>query len=108
MATPYAAEDLLSLCHAQVGDVVYLAHQNYPLYKVVRRDDDDGAYAWSIEEVELNTSLPAPEAPTLTFAGSDGSYTLRYKVAAVDDNGKQSLASPAGECAGARHPSDWA
>ena len=26
IATPYAAQDLLSICHAQVGDVVYLAH----------------------------------------------------------------------------------
>ena len=106
MAT-YAAEDLLSLCHAQVGDVVYLAHQKYPLHKIVRRDASGGAYAWSLEQVELNTSLPAPAAPALTFAGSGGSYTLRCKVAAVDANGRQSLASPAGECSGARHPSDW-
>lgn len=107
MATPYAAEDLLSLCHAQVGDVVYLAHQKYPLHKIVRRDAADGNYTWSLEQVKLNTSLPAPAAPTLAFTGSSGSYTLRYKVAAVDANGRQSLASPAGECTGARHPSDW-
>ena len=107
MATPYAAEDLLSLCHAQVGDVVYLAHQKYPLHKIVRRDAPGGNYTWSLEQVKLNTSLPTPAAPTLAFTGSGGSYTLRYKVAAVDANGRQSLASPAGECTGARHPSDW-
>ena len=107
MATPYAAEDLLSLCHAQVGDVVYLAHQKYPLHKIVRRDAPGGNYTWSLEQVKLNTSLPAPAAPTLAFTGSGGSYTLGYKVAAVDANGRQSLASPAGECKGARHPSDW-
>ena len=107
IATPYAAQDLLSICHAQVGDVVYLAHPAYPLHKIVRRDAEGGSYAWSIEQVQLNTSLPAPAAPSLSFSGSGGSYTLRYKVAAVDANGRQSLPSPAGECASARHPSDW-
>lgn len=107
IATPYAAQDLLDICHAQVGDVVYLAHPSYPLHKIVRRDAEGGSYAWSIEEVQLNTSLPAPAAPDLSFTGSGGSYTLRYKVAAVDANGRQSLASPAGECPNARHPSDW-
>lgn len=107
IATPYAADDLLSICHAQVGDVVYLAHPAYPLHKVVRRDAEGGSYTWSIEQVQLNTSLPAPAAPGASFSGSGGSYTLRYKVAAVDANGRQSLASPAGECPNARHPSDW-
>ena len=107
IATPYAAQDLLSLCHAQVGDVVYLAHPAYPLHKIVRRDAEGGSYAWNIEQVQLNTSLPAPAAPGLSFSGSGGSYTLRYKVAAVDATGRQSLPSPAAECASARHPSDW-
>jgi len=105
--TPYAGKDLLSLYHAQVGDVVYLAHCNYPLHKVVRRDAEGGGYAWSLEQVVLNTSLAAPSTPSIVFSGSGGSYTLRYKVAAVDADGKQSLASMAGECANARHPSDW-
>ena len=53
------------------------------------------------------TGLDRLLAPSLSFSGSGGSYTLRYKVAAVDANGRQSLPSPAGECASARHPSDW-
>ena len=64
IATPYAAQDLLSICHAQVGDVVYLAHPAYPLHKIVRREAENGTYAWSIEKVQLNTSLPAPAVPT--------------------------------------------
>lgn len=107
IATPYAAHDLLAICHAQVGDVVYLAHQSYPLHKIVRRDAAGGSYAWSLEQVALNTSLAAPTAPSLSFTGSGGSYTLRYKVTAVDAEGRQSLPSPAGECPSARHPSDW-
>ncbi|MBE6442172.1 MAG: hypothetical protein E7022_07585 [Desulfovibrio desulfuricans] len=105
--TPYAARDLPALNHAQVGDMVYLAHQGYPLHKVVRRDAAGGGYAWSLEEVALNTSLPAPQAPSVSFSGSGGSYTLRYKVTAVDAKGRESLASAAGEAASARHPSDW-
>lgn len=107
--TPYAAQDLLEISHAQAGDVIYLAHRRYPLHKVVRRDAAGvpGGYAWSLEEVVLNTSLPAPATPSVAFAGSGGSYTLRYKVAAVDDKGRQSLPSPAGQGTGARHPSDW-
>lgn len=110
--TPYQAEHLLELSHAQMGDVVYLAHRSYPLHKVVRRDAEGGGYAWSLEEVALNTSLPAPTAPTVAFirGNSDDTaaleYTLRYKVVAVDANGKESLASPAGETLG-KHPSDW-
>ena len=109
IATPYAAEDLLEISHAQAGDVVYLAHRRYPLHKVVRRDagNASGGYAWSLEKVVLNTSLPAPAAPSIAFSGSGDSYTLRYKVAAVDDKGRQSLPSPAGQSTGARHPSDW-
>ena len=107
ISTPYAAQDILSISHAQVGDVVYLAHKNYPLHKVVRRDGISGTYVWSLEKVALNTSLPSPAVPTVNFEGSGGSYTLRYKVAAVDSSGRMSLASPAGECNGSRHPSDW-
>lgn len=108
--TPYAAEDLLEISHAQVGDVVYLAHRGHPLHKVVRREDPasgEGGYLWSLEPVILNTGLPAPAAPAVSFSGSGGSFTLRYKVAAVDKNGRQSLPSPVGEGRGARHPSDW-
>lgn len=108
---PYAETDLLGLSYAQVGDVVYLAHVNYPLHKVMRTGSP-GAYQWSIQQVALNTSLVAPGAPTVSFERNNPdddaelSYTLRYKVVAVDENGRESLASPAGETQG-KHPSDW-
>ena len=110
--TPYALEHLPALSHAQMGDVVYLAHKQYPLHKVTRRDAEGGGYAWALETVALNTSLPAPSAPAVSFArGNSGDsapleYTLRYKIVAVDENGKESLASSAGETIG-KHPSDW-
>ncbi len=112
--TPYAADELRDISCAQVGDTVYLAHSNHPLHKVVRRDapeeqaqSNGPAYAWSLEKVALNASLAAPQVPSVTFSGSSGSYTLRYKVAAVDAAGRESLPSPAGQCANGRHPSDW-
>lgn len=103
--TPYDADDLYSLSYAQVGDVVYLAHKNYPLHKVERRGTP-GAYTWNIVEVPLNTSLPAPEKPTVEFSGS-GDYPLRYKIVAVDANGLQSLPSEAGEDPNGKFPTDW-
>lgn len=111
VVTPYVEADLLGLSYAQVGDVVYLAHVNYPLHKVMRTGTA-GAYQWSIQEVALNTSLAAPGAPTVTFErnnpddSAELSYTLRYKVVAIDADGRESLASPAGETKG-KHPSDW-
>ncbi|WP_300710926.1 hypothetical protein [uncultured Desulfovibrio sp.] len=115
LETPYAADELLALSAAQVGDTVYLAHNAHPLHKLIRRDSlPEGlsgihchGYAWTLEQVALNTSLPAPAAPSVSFSGSGGSFSLRYRVAAVDASGNVSLASESGVCANARHPSDW-
>ena len=114
VATPYAAEDLHGLSHAQVGDVVYLAHPKHPLHKVVRRDAAQASsqagghpFAWSLEKVVFNATLAAPTGLSGSFSGSEGSFTLRYKVAAVDAQGRQSLPSAAVALSAARHPSDW-
>lgn len=124
LPTPYEARHLLEICAAQVGDTVYLAHTAYPLHKLVRSTDSEPesplpenairshGYRWTLEAVALNSSLPAPQAPSCTFVRGNNDddaglgYTLRYKIVAVDANGKQSLASEAGSCNG-KHPSDW-
>ena len=124
LSTPYEARHLLEICAAQVGDTVYLAHTAYPLHKLVRSTDSEPeaplpenairshGYRWTLEAVALNSSLPAPQAPGCTFVRGNNDddaglgYTLRYKIVAVDANGKQSLASEAGSCDG-KHPSDW-
>ncbi len=111
LSTPYKMADLYAVSHRQVGDVVYLAHRNYALAKVVR-SGTPGAYRWHYEAVQLNASLEPPQAPTVTFTRNnaedtaDLGYTLRYKIAAVDAKGKASLPSPAGEGEG-KHPADW-
>ena len=115
LSTPYTGGELLHLSSAQVGDTVYLAHNAHPLHKLIRRDSLPAGMSgirchgdvWTLEKVALNTSLAAPARPTVTFSGEGGSYTLRYRVAAVDSSGNISLASATGECANARHPSDW-
>jgi len=106
IVTPYLAADLLAISWAQVGDVVYLAHPKYALHKITRSESGTpGVYAWGIESVTLNQSIAAPAQPTVTFTSGTG-YTLRYKVVAVDEQGRHSLPSPAGEVNG-KHPSDW-
>ncbi|MDD2967181.1 MAG: hypothetical protein PHN64_06850 [Desulfovibrionaceae bacterium] len=105
-AAPYAAAHLEAISYAQVGDVLYLAHKSYPLHKIMRTGQAP-EYDWSVQAVVLNSSLPAPALPAVSFSGSAGSYTLRYTVVAVDAQGKESLPSPAGECPTGRHPSDW-
>lgn len=106
--TPYAAADLLRISWAQVGDVVYLAHPAYALHKIMRTNAEDGnGYQWSIGRVILNESIDAPAAPGVTFNGSGGSFTLRYKVVAVDADGRESLPSPSGQATNGKHPSDW-
>ena len=105
-ASPYSAAHLGAISYAQVGDVLYLAHKAYPLHKLTRTGQAPN-YVWSVQPVVLNSSLPAPALPTVSFSGSAGAYPLRYKVVAVDAQGKESLPSPAGECGTGRHPSDW-
>ncbi len=105
LSAPWKAEDLVLLSFAQVGDVVYFAHKKYPLHKLMRSGQGPD-YTWSVQEVVLNTSLEAPQKPSVSFHGTASGYTLRYKVVAVDAHGKESLASEAGTVS-AKHPSDW-
>lgn len=108
IATPYAADELLQLSWAQVGDIIYLAHPDHPLHKILRTTaENEEGYAWNIEKVILNESIAAPGTPAVSFHGEYGSFTLRYKVVAVDADGRESLASPAGAAGNGKHPSDW-
>ena len=109
IASPYKLDDVYQLSVAQVGDVVYLAHRDYPLRKLTR----SGAYPyeWALSEVALNQSLAAPAAPTATWHRGDGSsehenYTLNYVITALDADGVESVGSPVGGVKG-RYPTDW-
>lgn len=111
IASPYTPEDAYALSVAQVGDVVYLAHKRHPLRKLIRSGTAP-AYVWTLQDVVLNRSLAAPGTPTVAFVRDNGdddaalNYTLRYVITAVDADGVESLASPAGETVG-KYPTDW-
>jgi hypothetical protein len=103
VASPYAAEDLYGISYAQSGDVVYLAHPNYTLRKLTRSSHT----SWTLTEVTFTPAQAAPTAPTVTFTGTAGTFSLRYKIVAVDAQGRASVGSPAGADTDAKHPSDW-
>ncbi len=102
------------LSYAQVGDVIYLAHEDYPLYKFMRSGSASN-YSWQIEEVVFNTSLEPPQQVSAEFiSGSVQSgqivastnYELKYKVLAVDEKGISSIASQSASCLG-RYATEW-
>lgn len=110
IACPFAENDLYELSYAQVADIIYIAHKNYPLQKLTRSGEEP--YTWGIEEVAINSSIAAPNKPTVTWESGSGSgaapadYSLRYKVVSVDSYGVQSVPSEAGAVTG-RYPTEW-
>ena len=108
MASPYALEDVYALSVAQVGDVVYLAHNKYPLRKIIRSGQAPN-YQWTIIEVALNRSLFAPSGLSCQWHGEKkdtDKYQLNYCVSAVDEDGVESLPSAIGSVEG-KYPTDW-
>ena len=112
--SPYTAQEALEISYAQAGDAVYLAHAAHPLHKLTRSGSAP-AWVWKLGEVVFNSSLPAPAAPSAAWRSGPTSglsgvaaadTVLRYKISAVDENGKESLPSKVAMCAG-RYPSDW-
>ena len=81
--------------YAQVGDVVYLAHQRFSP-KCLKRIADDN---WVLEDVTFGTQTDrlganAPDGPFLASGGQvNNGEATRYDVAALDDDtGEESLA----------------
>ena len=105
LENPYALDDVYSISCAQVGDIIYMAHQKYALRKLTRSGSAPD-YEWALEEVALNQSIAAPSAPSVTWHGDSGSYPLSYVVTAVDEDGMESIGSPVGSANG-QYPTDW-
>jgi len=130
ISSPYSITEVPEISYAQVGDVVYLAHENHPLYKITRCGNI-GNYCWQLTNVALNQSLAIPinvsATPTYGMVcgccdwnSSVGCYNccycceytmntcscLGYKVSAVDCDGIESLPSDAC-CIMFRYPTDW-
>lgn len=117
----YPLSIIPQISYTQVGDVLYLAHIDYPFSKLTR--SGEYPYTWKLEEVVLNQSLEQPTITSLFATCGYQYYTcgsercccvydinktacLYYKVSAVDCNGVESLASC---CCGIhfRYPTDW-
>lgn len=78
--TPYKESDLDALSFAQSGDVMFIAHPNYPLHKLVRYSNTD----WRLTEVELTDGpyLPVNTGEiSLSPSGTAGSVTITASAA---------------------------
>lgn len=112
--TIYAGDDVKNISYAQVGDIVYLAHEDYSLHKILR--SGSSPYTWSIEEVVFNVSLDPPENVRATFNSgnydsddstvADADQTISYVICAVDSNYVSSIVSEIAETKG-RYATDW-
>jgi len=117
----YPLSVIPQISYAQVGDVLYLTHIDYPFSKLTR--SGEYPYTWELEEVILNQSLERPTTSGISAicgyqyytCGSERyccvydlnlTATLCYKVSAVDCSGVESLASDA-RCICFRYPTDW-
>lgn len=90
--SPYAAADLALLKFVQSADVMTLTHPDYPAYDLSRTSDT----SWTFTPVTLGSAIVAPAAPTVSITGGAANGFYAYKITAVDVNGQESVASPAG------------
>lgn len=121
LIVPYPLSIIPQISYTQVGDVLYLAHIDYPFSKLTR--SGEYPYEWKLEEVMLNQSIESPTITSITATCGCQYYTcgsdryscvyginqtacLYYKVSAVDCNGVESLASSAYGIT-FRYPTDW-
>lgn len=79
VTSDYAEADLYAIQRAQVQDVVYLVHPDYPLSKLTRLADDD----WSLSKVDWSEDINYPPlanrnttSTTITPSGTSGTITL--------------------------------
>lgn len=100
--TPYLTEELYDISFSQSGDMVYLAHHNHPLMKLVRYGHRD----WKLEEVLFMPTINSPEEFSVSWKGAGGSYPLRYEVAAVNKKGEVSKSVNA-QANNGKHVNDW-
>ena len=93
VVTPYGHADVGDLVFCQEADVMYIVHPSYAPRKLARLTDDN----WTLTTVTFGASISAPAAPTATAnVSTTTSWSPKnyyYKVAAVADNGEESLPS---------------
>ena len=85
----YAQDDLFSIKYVQSGDILTLAHPNYPPMELRRY----GALDWRFVPVSFAPTISAPVGVTVTKQGSSTTYTYTYVVTAIDDGDWESAPS---------------
>lgn len=91
LTTPYTTSDLAQLKFAQNADTMTLVHPDHAPADLTR----SAHTSWTLTEIDFGPNLSAPSAPTLT-ASNTGVTLYGYKITAVDIDGDESVASPAG------------
>jgi hypothetical protein len=98
--SPYPHAAIRSLDYAQLVDVTYLAHWDYPVHKVTRYDYVD----WRFSEVTFGPTIspPASISATASMPNSTGAHTVTHQyVATALSNGnpkQESRASAIASC----------
>ena len=83
--SPYQTADLRELQYCQINDLMYIAHPNYPLYKLTRLADD----SWSFAEVDWKWPPLQDENIKniyITPSGTSGNITLTSSATIFDPN----------------------
>lgn len=115
LATPYSHNHVDDLVFVQEADVMYIVHPLYEIRKLGRLADDN----WTLTVVTFGPKNVAPGSITATpdpdKSGDVGASprVYSYKVAAVSDEGEESLPSISASCTndltilGARNRINW-
>jgi hypothetical protein len=85
-ASPYAYADLAELKYVQSADVMTLTNNGYPPYELSRIAHDNWVFA--VPTFAPSVDYPVGNTVVVTTAGTT---TERYRVTAIDEDGKESL-----------------
>ena len=80
IVSPYSAADVFNVQAAQLNDVIFLAHPNYPVYKLSRISEIN----WTLLPAEFDVAPLLDEnltATTISSSGTTGSVTLTASAA---------------------------
>ena len=94
--SPYSGEDLFDLDYSQTADIITITSSKYPPMELQRH----GATDWRFVTVTTMPSITPPSTvtaianyPNDTDAKDKNIITVRYKVTAIDADGKESVGS---------------
>lgn len=91
-STPYSEAHVGNLVFAQEADVMYIAHPNYPVYKLGRLADNN----WTLTQVTFTPSINPPtgvQAQASFKYRSGDTSTFTFRVTSVSASGAESAAS---------------